>query len=70
MRHRAGGGWDVTDVWISNDGTEIVRARDVAVAGLDYDGNVTVRLAGGDGAAVTIAGRRAHQGARSSRGSV
>ena len=60
----------MTDVWISNDGTEIVRARDVAVAGLDYDGNVTVRLAGGDGTVVTIAGRRAHQGARSSRGSV
>lgn len=51
----------MTDVWVANDdGTEIVRARDVAVAGLDHDGNVTVRLAGGDGAAVTVAGRRAH----------
>jgi hypothetical protein len=51
----------VTDVWVVNDdGTEIVRARDIAVAGLDYDGNVTVRLAAGDGAIVTIVGHRAH----------
>ena len=51
----------MTDVWISNDnGTEIVRARDVAVAGLDYDGNVTVRLASADGTVVTLAGHRAH----------
>jgi hypothetical protein len=40
----------VTGVWVANDdGTEIVRARDIAVASLDYDGNVNVRLAGGDG---------------------
>jgi hypothetical protein len=51
----------VTDVWVVNDdGTEIVRARDIAVAGLDYAGGVTVRLAGGDGAVVTIVGHRAH----------
>ncbi|HEX5301873.1 MAG TPA: hypothetical protein VFW50_33270 [Streptosporangiaceae bacterium] len=51
----------MTDVWVANDdGTEIVRARDIVVAGLDYDGNVTVRLAGGDGAVVTVAGQRAH----------
>jgi hypothetical protein len=51
----------LTDVWVMNDdGTEIVRARDIAVAGLDYDGNVTVRLAGGDGAIVTIVRHRAH----------
>jgi len=31
----------VTGVWVANDeGTEIVRARDIAVASLDYDGNV------------------------------
>ena len=48
----------MTDVWVVNDdGTEIVRARDIAVACLDYDGNVTVRLAG---AAVTLVARRAH----------
>ncbi len=53
---------DVTDVWVANDeGTEIVRARDIAGASLDYDGNVTVRLTGGDGAVVTIVGDRMHQ---------
>jgi hypothetical protein len=42
----------MTDVWVANDeGSEIVRARDIAVASLDYDGNVNVRLAGADGAA-------------------
>lgn len=52
---------DATDVWVANDeGTEIVRARDIAGVSLDYDGNVTVRLVGGDGAVVTIAGRRTH----------
>ena len=51
---------EVTDVWVANDeGTEIVRARDIAGASLDYDGNVTVRLTGGDGA-VVIAGHRTH----------
>ena len=52
---------DLTDVWVANeDGTEIVRARDISGASLDYDGNVTVRLIGGEGAAVTIAGHRTH----------
>jgi hypothetical protein len=51
----------VTDVWVVNDnGSEIVRARDIAVASLDYDGRVTVRLTGGEGAVVTIAGHRAY----------
>jgi hypothetical protein len=52
---------DVTDVWVANDeGTEIIRARDIAGASLDYDGNVTVRLTGVDNTVVTIAGHRAH----------
>ncbi len=51
----------MTEVWVANDQcTEIVRARDIAVASLDYDGNVTVRLAGGEGAVVTVVGHRAH----------
>jgi hypothetical protein len=51
----------VTDVWIANDdGTEIVRAREITGVGLDYDGNVTVRLAGGEGGVVTVAGHRSH----------
>jgi len=30
---------DVTDVWVANEeGTEIVRARDIAGVSLDYDG--------------------------------
>jgi hypothetical protein len=53
---------DATDVWVANDeGTEIVRARDMAGVSLDYDGNVTVRLTGTDGAVVTIAGHRTPQ---------
>ena len=52
---------DITDVWVANDeGTEIVRARDIVGASLDYDGNVTVRLTGSDSAVVTIAGHRTH----------
>ena len=57
---------DVTDVWVANDeGTEIIRARDIAGVSLDYDGNVTVdtltmAVTGGDGAVVTIAGHRTH----------
>jgi hypothetical protein len=50
------------DVWVANDeGSEIVRARDIASTILDHDGNVTVRLSGGDGAVVTIAGHPAHR---------
>jgi len=51
----------VTDIWIANDeGTELVRARDIAVASLDYDGNVTVRLAAADSPVVTLVAHRAH----------
>jgi hypothetical protein len=51
----------VTDVWVANgEGTEIIRARDIVVASLDYDGNVNVGLAGGDGAVVTVVAHRAH----------
>jgi len=53
------------DVWVANDdGSEIICAKDVAVATLDYDGNVTVRLAGGEGMVVTVAGHRAHHDER------
>ena len=51
----------MTDVWVANDeGTEIVRARDIAVASLDYNGNVNVRLAYADGTVVTVVAHRAH----------
>ena len=52
---------DVTDVWVANDeGNEIIRARDIAGASLDYDGNVTVRLIGADSGVVTLAKHRSH----------
>jgi hypothetical protein len=50
----------MTDVWVANDeGSEIIRARDIAVVSLDYNGNVNVRLAGPDGAVVTVVAHRA-----------
>jgi hypothetical protein len=49
------------DVWVAkDDGTEIIRARDIASVSLDYNGNVTVRLAGGDAALVTLVAHRTH----------
>ena len=51
----------MTDVWVANDqGTEIVRARDIAVVSLDYNGNVNVRLAGVEGVVVEVVAHRAH----------
>jgi hypothetical protein len=52
---------DAPDVWVAkDDGTEIVRARDIAAVSLDYDGNVTARLVSWDGAAVMLVGCRTH----------
>jgi len=52
----------MTGVRVANDdGTEIVRARDISVASLDYDGNVNVRLPGADGAVMTVVAHRAHR---------
>jgi hypothetical protein len=46
---------DAADVWVAKDDeTEIIRAREIAAVNLDYDGNVTARLAGGDAALVTL----------------
>src|SRR5271156_2052664 len=68
-RHRPGGGRNVTDIWGLNDeGSEIDRARDIAAASLGYDGNVTVRLSGGDGEVVLVAGGRARDGGQRSEG--
>ena len=37
------------DVWVAkDDGSDLVRAEAIAAVGRDYNGNVTVRLAGGD----------------------
>ena len=49
------------DVWVAkDDGTEIIRARDIAAVSLDYNGNVTARLAGGDAVLVTLVAQRTH----------
>jgi hypothetical protein len=56
---------DAPDVWVAkDDGTEIIRAREIVAVNLDYDGNVTARLAGGDAALVTLLGGRAHHDER------
>jgi|SRR6185437_7012097 len=52
---------DTPDVWVANnDGTDIIRARDIIGVVLDYDGNVAVRLVGAESASVTLVAHRAH----------
>ena len=52
---------DGPDVWVaSEEGTDIIRARDISVVSLDYDGNVTARLAGREGTVLTLVAHRAH----------
>ncbi len=52
---------DAPDMWvISDDGTEIIRAREIVEVGLDYNGNVTARLAGHDSTVVTLVAHRTH----------
>jgi hypothetical protein len=42
-------------VWVAkDDGSDIVRADAIAAVGRDYNGNITARLAGGEGSAVTL----------------
>jgi hypothetical protein len=49
------------DIWVAkDDGTEIIRARDITAISLDPDGDVTVRLAG-EVALVTLVRGRADQ---------
>jgi hypothetical protein len=53
---------DTPDVWVANDdGTEIIRATEIAAVVLDYDGNVTVRLAGHAGTVVPLVAHRTHR---------
>jgi hypothetical protein len=53
-------GWEVVrmaapDVWVTKyDGSDLVRAENIAAVGRDYNGNITVRLSGGEGSAVTL----------------
>ena len=56
---------DVTgpDVWVAkDDGSDIVRAAAIAAVGRDYNGNITVRLYGGEQAVVTLVGDHAQEG--------
>jgi hypothetical protein len=51
------------DVWVSkDDSSDIVRAEAIAGVGRDYNGNVTARLAGGEGATVTLVDSGVHDG--------
>jgi hypothetical protein len=46
---------DVAHVWVAkDDGTDIVRAEEIARVGIDYDGTITAQLTSGDGATVTL----------------
>jgi hypothetical protein len=46
---------DARTVWVAkDDGSDIVRADAIAAVGRDYNGNITARLAGGEGSAVTL----------------
>jgi hypothetical protein len=51
------------DVWVAkDDGSDIIRATSIAGVGRDYNGNVTVRMTGGDQAAVTLVADNGHDG--------
>src|ERR1700748_1400055 len=42
-------------VWVAkDDGSDIVRADTIAGVGRDYNGDITARLSGGEGSAVTL----------------
>jgi len=53
----------LSDVWVAkDDGSDIVRAAAIAALGRDYNGNVTARLTGGEGSAVTLVAVGSHEG--------
>ena len=46
---------DVAHVWVAkDDGTDVVRAEEIARVGIDHDGTLTAQLTSGDGATVTL----------------
>ena len=46
---------DARTVWVAkDDASDIIRAGAIAGVGRDYNGNITARLAGGEGSAVTL----------------
>jgi hypothetical protein len=51
------------DVWVATDnGSDIVRTETIAAVSRDYNGTVTARLSGGEGAAVTLVTVASHEG--------
>jgi hypothetical protein len=53
---------DAPDLWVANDdGTELVRAREIVMVVLDYNGSVTARLSGHDSMVVTLVANRTHR---------
>ena len=51
---------EAPDLWVANDdGTEIIRAREIAAVSLDYNGNVTA-LVGPNSTVVTLVAHRTH----------
>jgi hypothetical protein len=56
----------VVDVWVAKeDGTEIIRAREIASVSLGDDGDVTARLAGAAALVTLVRGRAHHDEHRS-----
>lgn len=54
---------DAPHVWVGNDdGTDIIRAEAIVRVEIDYNGNLTAQLTGGDGAAVTLVVSGTRQG--------
>jgi hypothetical protein len=50
------------DIWVAkDDGSDLVRAGAIVALGRDYNGNVTARLAGGEGSAVTLVAVGSHE---------
>jgi hypothetical protein len=48
-------------VWVAkDDGSDIVRAEAIIGVGMDYNGHITARLAGGDGTTVTLVAADTH----------
>jgi hypothetical protein len=51
------------DVWVTkDDGSDVIRAAAIVAVGRDYNGVITARLAGGEGAAVTLVAVAPHEG--------
>ena len=51
------------EVWVAkDDGSDLIRADAIVAVGREYTGTVTVRLGGGEGAAVTLVTVVSHEG--------